>query len=109
MIDLFYPPVIRPQSASFVHRLEPAAGDEERFSKIVPRKRRGQSKRAAYYRHYHEQRRAERLVRMKNYYETHKAEHVMRAKKWKALNPERYAEVQRENQRRRMAKRRAGI
>lgn len=100
MIDLFVPPVVRPQSASLVHRIEPTI-DEDPYSPIVPRKRRGQSKRAAYYRKYHAEKREQRLKRMKEYYRTHKAEHVARARKWRELNPKQYKAIQKENQRRR--------
>lgn len=104
MIDLFIPPIVRARSATYVHRLEPAAGDE-RYCEIVPRKRRGQSKRAAYYRTYHTGKREARLKSMKEYYEANKAEAMARAKKWKAENPIKAAVIQAENQRRRNIKR----
>lgn len=104
MIDLFIPPIVRARSATYVHRLEPSAGDE-RYCEIVPRKRRGQSKRAAYYRTYHTGKREARLKSMKEYYEANKAEAMARAKKWKAENPIKAAAIQAENQRRRNLKR----
>lgn len=105
MIDLFYPPVVRPRSATIVHRIEPAAGDEEPYSEIVPRKKRGLSKRAAYHRKYHAKNRAARLKRMRENYEAKTAEYFARAKKWAAENPKKYNEIQKQNQRRRRAKR----
>lgn len=101
MIELFLPPIVRPPSATFVHRIEPMAGDDE-FKELIPRKRKGQSTRAAYNRKYHTENRAQRLKQMKAYYEDHKKEHSARARKWRLENPEQYALIQKENQRRRL-------